>query len=309
VPDEYTQEYVERGADRIGVQVYPLPVDAGAPMVVLWPAMGVPARYYRPFARQLQTAGLGVAVADLRGTGVSTPAPSPRARYRYADLADDVGAVLDHLGSRLDGRRVVLFGHSLGGQVSALHLARRISARRTSARSTSARCTSARSTNARTAGAQVDGLALVAVGVPWFRAYRAPRSVGILAFSQWMNVATALMRFWPGWGFGGPQAAGVIRDWAYTVRHGRFPAAVAADGLDEVRVPVLAVSLAGDALTPSATLDRLCALMPNATIDRRHLRRAELGVPVDHLSWARTSTPIAQLVADWAADLPVAAGR
>jgi predicted alpha/beta hydrolase len=284
VAEEYTQKYVERGADRIGVQVYPLPADPIASIVVLWPAMGVPARYYRPFARQLQAAGLGVAVADLRGTGASTPKPSPRSRYRYSDLSEDVGAVLDHLGPRLDGRRIILFGHSLGGQMSALHLAR-------------------------TTRANVDGLALVAVGIPWFRAYRPPRSVGILVFAQWMKLATALMRFWPGWGFGGPQAAGVLRDWAYTVRHGRFPAAVAPAGLADVRVPVLAISLGGDALTPSPTLDRLCALMPNAATDRRHLRRADLGVPVDHLSWARTSTPIAQLVADWAANLPVAADR
>src|SRR5262249_21023261 len=113
--------------------------------------MGVPARYYRPFAGQLRAAGLAVAVADLRGTGASTPTPSRHSRYGYADLADDVGAVLEHLGPRLEGRRVVLLGHSVGGQACALYLAR-------------------------TEKPAADALALVAVGLPWFRSYPPARA-------------------------------------------------------------------------------------------------------------------------------------
>lgn len=271
---EYGQEYVARGADRVGVQVYPEPDDPGAPMVVVWPAMGVPARYYRPFAGQLRAAGLAVAVADLRGTGASTPAASRHSRDGYADLADDVGAVLDHLAPRLDGRRVILLGHSLGGQACALYLAR-------------------------TEKPAADALALVAVGLPWFRSYPAARARGVLWMTQSINSVAAVLGVWPGWGFGGRQARGVISDWAYTARHGRFPRAVAESGLSPVRLPVLAVSVEGDQYTPAATLDHLCAMMPAAAIHRVHLTTADLGAPVDHFTWARTSTPIAGLVADF----------
>lgn len=271
---EYGQEYVERGADRVGVQVYPEPDDPGAPMVVVWPAMGVPARYYRPFAGQLRAAGLAVAVADLRGTGASNPVASRHSRYGYADLADDVGAVLDHLGPRLDGRRVVLLGHSLGGQACALYLAR-------------------------TEKPAADALALVAVGLPWFRSYPAARARGVLWMTQSINSVASVLGVWPGWGFGGRQARGVISDWAYTARHGRFPRPVVASGLSAVRLPVLAVSVEGDRYTPAATLDHLCAMMTAAAIDRIHLTTADLGAPVDHFTWARTSTPIAGLVADF----------
>ncbi|MEU2984166.1 alpha/beta fold hydrolase [Micromonospora aurantiaca] len=144
---DYTQEFVDVDGARIGVQVYPEPAGPpGAPVVLIWPAMGVRARYYRPFAAALRDAGLAVIVADLRGTGESTPAPSRACRYGYQEMATDIGAVLDALKPRLDGRTRLLLGHSLGGQVAVLHQALHDDDR-------------------------VDGLALVAVGLPWWRRY------------------------------------------------------------------------------------------------------------------------------------------
>ena len=43
------QQHLARGDDRLAVHSYPDP-GPDAPLVVFWPAMGVPARYYRPFA-------------------------------------------------------------------------------------------------------------------------------------------------------------------------------------------------------------------------------------------------------------------
>ncbi len=279
MPGEYEQDHVDRGDDRIGLHVYPGPADGAAPLVVVWPAMGVPARYYRPLAGQLRDAGLAVVVADLRGTGASTPVPSRRSHYGYADLADDVGAVLDHLGARCEGRRVVLLGHSLGGQACALHLAR-------------------------TGKPAADGLALVAVGLPWYRSYHGRRARGVLVLTQWIGVVSSVLRFWPGWGFGGRQARGVVKDWAYTARHGQFPRTLVPDGLSGVEVPVLAVSIDGDQFTPPATLDHLCSMMSGAPVQRVHLSSGAIGATVDHFTWARTSTPIASLVARFADSLP-----
>ncbi len=74
---DYQQEFVDVAGAQLGLQLYPEPADAdNAPLILISPAMGVPARYYRPFATALRAAGLAVAVADLRGTGASTP---PRA--------------------------------------------------------------------------------------------------------------------------------------------------------------------------------------------------------------------------------------
>lgn len=282
-PGEYTQEYVDVDGARLGVQVYPEPDGApGAPVVVIWPAMGVRARYYRPFAAHLRAAGLAVVVADLRGTGESTPAPSRACRYGYAELAADVGAVLAALKPRLDGRPTILLGHSLGGQAALLHLA-------------------LHGTGA------VDGLALVAVGVPYWRNYPGPRRFGVLPYTQGIAATARLLGVWPGWGFGGRQARGVIRDWAHTARAGRFPALDGVDveaALRTLDVPVLAVSVDDDQYTPHGTVDHLCGKLAAATVVRERLTAARAGAPLDHFTWVRASGPVAIRVAAWAADLP-----
>ncbi|MFI7606215.1 alpha/beta fold hydrolase [Micromonospora sp. NPDC049366] len=281
-PAEYTQEFVEVDGERLGIQVYPEPDRPDAPVVVVCPAMGVRARYYRPLAAALRGAGLAVVVADLRGTGASTPAPSRRSRYGYPELAGDVGAVLEALKPRLDGRTRLLLGHSLGGQAALLHLAL-------------------------AGGDAVDGLALVAVGLPWWRAYPGRRGYGVLPYTQSIAATAALLRVWPGWGFGGRQARGVIRDWAYTARTGRFPHL---DGVDaeaavrRIRTPVLAVSVDDDQYTPHATMDHLCAKLVAAPVLREHYTVADAGAPLDHFSWVRAAAPLADRVAAFAAGLP-----
>ncbi|MFJ6197857.1 alpha/beta fold hydrolase [Micromonospora sp. NPDC092111] len=280
---EYTQEFVDVDGARLGIQVYPEPDGPpGAPVVVIWPAMGVRARYYRPFATALRAAGLTVVVADLRGTGASTPPPSRACRYGYAELAGDVGAVLAALKPRLDGRPRLLLGHSLGGQVALLHLALH--------------------------GADaVDGLALLAVGVPYWRSYPGARGYGVLPYTQGIAAVAGALGVWPGWGFGGRQAHGVIRDWAYTARTGRFPTL---DGVDaeaavgRLATPVLAVSVDDDQYTPHGTLDHLCAKLTAAPVTRDRYTVAEAGAPLDHFAWVRAGVPLARRVADFAAGLP-----
>ncbi|HEX5596360.1 MAG TPA: alpha/beta fold hydrolase [Micromonosporaceae bacterium] len=281
---EYSQEYLDRGTHRIGLQVYPEPEGAAdAPVVVIWPAMGVPASYYRRFAAALRDVGLAVIVADLRGTGASTPRPSRLVSSGYSDLVADVGAVQESLKSRLDGRRRVLLGHSLGGQVTLLHLAL-------------------------AEEPMADGLALVAVGMPYWRAYPGLRSYGVLSMTQGIAAATSLLGVWPGWGFGGRQSRGVIRDWAFTARTGNFPIIDGADpeaAIRGVRTPILAVSMDDDAYTPPATLDHLCHKLSAAPVQREHYTVAQAGGPLGHFSWVRAAAPLAARVAAFTADLPL----
>ncbi|MGN9912298.1 alpha/beta hydrolase family protein [Phytohabitans sp. LJ34] len=277
--EEYVQEHLDRGTDRLGLQVYPEPDGvADAPVVVVWPAMGVRARYYRPLAASLRQAGLAPVVIDLRGTGASTPAPSRSSRYGYADLAADIGAVQEALKPRLDGRRRLVLGHSLGGQAALLHEA------------------------LRPGDSTVDGVVLVAVGLPYWRTYPR-RRLGVLAMTQSIGATSAVMRVWPGWSFGGRQASGVMRDWAHTARTGRFPHLDGVDveaALREVRTPVLAISIDHDQYTPHETLDHLCAKLESAPLVReRHT------IPgADHFTWVRDADGIAARVAEWSTTLP-----
>lgn len=275
---DHALEYVERGTDRLALHVYP---DPGGPVVTVWPAMGVPARYYRRFAADLHADGFAVVVADLRGTGDSTPPPSRSARYGYADLAADVGAVQESLKERLDGRRAVLLGHSLGGQACVLHLALDESP-------------------------AVDALVLVAVGLPYWRTYPGSRRYGVLPYTQGIGAVSAALGVWPGWGFGGRQARGVIRDWAYTARRGRYPAFGGVDvdaALSTVDVPVLAVSVDNDQYTPSSTVNHLVSKLTGAPVRREHYTAAEAGAPLDHFTWTRNGAPLARRIARFTAGI------
>ena len=277
---EYVQEFVQVDGARLGVQVYPEPAGVrDAPVVLISPAMGVRARYYRPFAAALRDAGLAVIVADLRGTGESTPRPSRACRYGYAELAADIGAVRTALKERLDGRRTLLLGHSLGGHAAVLHLALH-------------------------GEQEVDGLALVAVGLPYWRDFTGLRRYGVLPYTQGIAATTRLLGVWPGWGFGGRQAPGVIRDWAHTARTGRFPQLGGVDAeaaVSRIRTPVLAVSVEGDQYTPHPTLDRLCAKLTSARVERE---RYHAEGTVDHFTWVRAAAPLAARIADFTAGLP-----
>jgi predicted alpha/beta hydrolase len=271
-PPPYQQEWITVDGEHLGLQFYPDP-DTAAPVALVWPAMGVPARFYRPFANALSRAGLAVIVADLRGTGASTPPPSRGSTYGYAELAGDVGAVLARLGHRLDGRRVILVGHSLGGQACLLHLAR-------------------------SGDHRIGGLALLAVGLPYWRVYRERARSGVFAFTQSINATSALLGVWPGWGFGGRQARGVIRDWAFTARTGRFPRLGDVDAeaaMARVRTPVLAVSLERDQFTPASTVDHLIGKLAAAPVQREHYDGG-----ADHFTWVRSAGPVAERVATFA---------
>ncbi|BCJ77902.1 hypothetical protein CS0771_74460 [Catellatospora sp. IY07-71] len=274
---------VDRGSDRLAILLHPAQAP-DAPLAVVFPAMGVPAGYYTRFAHSLNEAGISVAVADLRGTGASAPRPSRGSRYGYPELADDVDAVLDALAEQRAGRRTVLLGHSLGGQTTVLHLAREA---------------------ARGRGHRVDGIVLIAVGLPYWRTYPRAQRLAVLAMTQVINGVSAALRVWPGWGFGGRQARGVIRDWAYTARHGRFPAHLAAEGgLAAIDLPVLAISVDDDQYTPPETTDHLVAALPTAAVTREHLTSAEAGVPLDHFKWVKAGSALAPRIAHWLARLP-----
>ncbi len=265
------QLVVDRGTDSLAVRFFDC-AEAGTVVVVL-PAMGVPGGYYERLARSLVQAGFAVAVADLRGTGESSPAPSRASRYGYPELVDDIGAVLEALAPQREGRRTVLLGHSLGGQAGVMHLAR--------------------------SQVGVDGLVLVAVGMPYWRVYGRLR-YGVFGYTQGIAAITTLLRIWPGWGFGGRQARGVIRDWGYTGRRGVFPPSVGAEEkLGDIKVPVLAISVDHDQYTPPATMDHIVRKLTGAQVTRKHLTSEQAGTALDHFKWVKAGDLLAREIKDW----------
>jgi N-formylmaleamate deformylase len=98
------------------------PGSGSLPMVVV-PGITTPAGAFGVAATRLAGIAADVYVLDMRGRGLSQRAPY--GCHRADDYADDVLALVEHLGNqRLEDQRPVLVGHSLGARVVASARAR-----------------------------------------------------------------------------------------------------------------------------------------------------------------------------------------
>ncbi|GAA1890813.1 alpha/beta fold hydrolase [Streptomyces durmitorensis] len=256
-----------------------------APAVLILPAMGTPARYYRAFARQLHAEGLTALTVDMRGQGESTPrvTDADAVDHGYRTIVEqDLVAVIEAIRTELGPEPALyLLGHSMGGQLGLVHAALGI-------------------------GPGVDGVALVASGSVWFRAYGPLRGPLLLIGELFAAAASTLLGRWPGvrFGFGGNQTKGVIRDWARQGRTGRYSSPGSPHdyeaALRTLGLPVLAVSVDGDTWAPAPALDHLVGKVPGARVTRVQYSTQEAGGRLDHFAWTRAGGALAKKVAAWA---------
>lgn len=261
-----------------------------APVLLLLPAMGVAARFYEPFARELErVCGATVLTIDLPGQGNSPLRARSGHDYGYREavevcIPDAVRrAAADH-----PGRPLILVGHSLGGQLGVLATAQIASMLR--------------------------GLVLIAAGTAHWRAW--PRG------SRWraamtvhaIRIAASLWPWYPGerLGFGGNQSRRFMRDWSFNAVGGRYrlegstrsPADLE-HALQAVRLPLLALSLRGDPVAPPGALAELLAKLPNAEVTHEMLDGVATDTPWRrHFSWARHPAGVHERLAHWLARMP-----
>lgn len=243
---------------------------------LLWlPALGVAARHYVPFAEALAARGVAVFLHEWRGHGSSSLRASRGVDWGYRELLlQDIPASQAAVDLALpEGPPRSTGGHSLGGQLACCRLA--------------------------LAPESADALWLIASGAPWWRAFPMPQRAWLplaYRFLPWLATVNGVL---PGRriGFGGNEAAGLIRDWARTAISGRYAAA----GLDEdleaalakVTRPVHALVLESDWLAPRASLDFLLGKMPLAPAQVERLDARDAGTRPDHYAWMKQPDGVA----------------
>jgi predicted alpha/beta hydrolase len=250
--------------------------------LLLVPAMGVAARHYDALASRLAASGVLVAVHEWRGIGSSSARASRQHDWGYRELLEiDLPASVDAACAGAPGVHWRIGGHSLGAQFAALLAA---------------------------ADARLQGIFIVASGVPYWRAYPHWQKVLLRGIFGFMNGLGAVSGYFPGrrTGFAGNESRGVIRDWTRTGRAGHYRVpGLSRDyehALQTTCLPVLALRMAEDWYVPPASLDLLLAKLPLAQIERHELGRAALGGRrADHFGWMQHPGQVASLLIDWIA--------
>lgn len=238
-------------------------------VIVLAPAMGVPASYYDRFALALAARSVHVAVTDLRGQATSSLRAGRDCDWGYAEMVEkDWPALTAAVAAEWPGLPLWLLGHSQGGQLSLLYLAHR--------------------------PPEVAGVLTIACGSTYFRGWEFPHNLRILLQTQMVRLPAALLGHFPGqqMGFGGRQARSEMADWANAALNGRYDLRAAAldyeAALAGADKPVHLFSLEGDTFAPQGATAVLARKLPPALVQHHHLTAEHLPAAArDHFRWSR----------------------
>lgn len=244
-----------------------------------FPAMGVDASYYAPFAEALSQRGILVAVCDLRGHGTSSIRPRRGVDFGYREIVElDLPPAVATFKARIPDVPLYLGGHSLGGQLMMLHVA--------------------------ATRPDIAGMALVACAIPYYRNWQG-RS------RHWIRLATVLfptvgflLGYVPGHrlGLGGTEAQTLMRDWAHNARTARYePAGSDVDyesALQNLEIDLVTVNVRGDEMAPANAVDFMFEKVPHARGDRLEATLSEHR-PGAHVRWVRDPADVVRGVAGW----------
>lgn len=253
----------------------------GAPVLVFFSALGTPAKVYRHVGQALAQQGVHFCAPDWRGIDSSSVRAGRGHNFGYRHLVElDMAAVVAVIRRRFPDAPVWLGGHSLGGQLALLYAA--------------------------THPEQITGAVLIASGSVHMPAYPPAMRLGIATVVLASRVAARVLGYFPGdrIGFGGREAAGVMRDWAHVARTGRYqPQGSTVDyegALAQLEKPVLALNFAADTWSPAPAARALLDKLPVQSGEHWHWSAKDsANIALDHYSWLKNAPLIAPAVAQY----------
>jgi predicted alpha/beta hydrolase len=230
----------------------------------LMPALGIPAGYYHEFLERIADHGIAAAVCELPGSGES-PArrPESRVHWSYDELVRvQAEGLFRWCAELVPGAPFFWGGHSLGGQVAALHTGYRNEC--------------------------VRGLALLASGSPHHAAWGGFAGLQIRVAGMVAESLALTLGYLPGdrLGFGGRESKRLISDWHRALRTGSFSTErFDGDGLlGAATCDALVVTVWDDDWAPAESAR---ALLGRTRCGQTQWYRVEGDAPVGHNRWPR----------------------
>jgi predicted alpha/beta hydrolase len=248
--------------------------------IVLMAALGVSARFYKPLAEALASAGMHVLLLEQRGHGESPIRPGRRADWGFREpLLGEVRYALEWARERDASIPVYLMGHSLGGHYASMSVGLDPDA--------------------------VDGVILVGCSSPWIGGFDGKVRARLKLLHVLIPLLTRSLGFFPGdrIGFGGREARGLMRDWLEFSKTNRYGGAGLTQDLDagiaNYRGPLLSIRMTDDDFAPERGVDAVVRKYTSAVVATRVLGDRELGDVADHFRWARTPLGVVREILAW----------
>jgi predicted alpha/beta hydrolase len=255
--------------------------DSSAPVLIFLSALGTPAKVYRHLGMEMVQHGVQVCTPDWRGIDSSSVRASRSSDFGYRHLVElDIPALIAAVRHRAPRAPIWLGGHSLGGQMALIA----------------------------TAGnsEHIAGVVLLASGSVHLPCYHGKLRWGVRLLTVVSSMIGPILGYFPGAriGFGGREAAGLMRDWSYVARTGEYrPVGSQLDYEHQLRDldrSVLAITFAADSWAPAQATQALLRKVTRCKPVHLHWDASETeGVAVDHYSWIKRPNLIAPSIAQF----------
>ncbi len=249
--------------------------------LICLPALGIRASYYETFAKALVDIGCHVITADYRGHGHSSVRPSSKVNFGYQELIDDVDEIVNRAKTLFPNTKMVIVGHSLGGQIGSLYAAKFRD--------------------------EVDGLILVTACLVHYKGWKGWSRFKVLMAGITFFTISKMVGYFPGnlLSFGGKEGRQLMGDWSYNALHGQYRIANSnfdyESALQQTKMRILSITIKQDWMASYTAAKNLYMKFNEASsVEHLHVGPEETQVKnLNHFNWAKNPRYFAKVIQDW----------
>ncbi|WP_417461018.1 alpha/beta fold hydrolase [Kordiimonas sp.] len=247
--------------------------------LLMLPALGIAARFYRRLAAGLAAQGIQTIVFEQRGHGESPYRAKRGAKFGFdAFLEEDIPAALAFAKQLAENTPLYLGGHSLGGHFSSIIAGRHPDG--------------------------IEGVVQIACGFPYHGLYAGPPAKKIRTLCRLLPPVCFLLGYFPGQkiGFGGREYRQLMLDWRDWALGGRYDYGKHTNIEGEIALfggRVLSISFEKDFFASDEATEYSRTRLKGADQTALKLGRLEQGEHLGHFDWARKPDGVVETVSEW----------